>query len=344
MMIKILKDKHKTVSIVGMAKNVGKTVTLNELINQGLYHSVALGITSIGRDGEEKDLVSNTEKPRIFVHCGTIITTAEKLLKKSSIKYEILYVMKNTTVLGRILIIRVLRNGYVDISGPANNKEISLASEIMHSYGADLVIIDGAIDRTSSASPAIAEAAVLSTGAAVSRNLSSLINETVYKTKLLSLEQIEDGNLRKKVYNILFDNKIAVINEQGLIEIINVKAAIGSAKKIATYIKENSILVIPGALTEMFLKNFSSYIGRKKIKIVVRDGTRIFVKSDRWLFYESIGIDIKVFDSIDIIAITVNPYSPKGYFFESKLIIDGLKKYIVDIPIIDVLKEEGYGY
>ena len=92
----------------------------------------------------------------------------------------------------------------------------------------------------------------------------------------------------------------------------------------------------------MFLSELSAYTGRKKIKIVVRDGTKIFVKSENWLLYKSLGIDVNVFDEIKIIAITVNPYSPKGYFFESDQIIDGLKEYISDIPIIDVLKEEGY--
>lgn len=40
----------------------------------------SIALTSIGRDGERSDLVTNTKKPEIFVYDGTIIATAEKLL------------------------------------------------------------------------------------------------------------------------------------------------------------------------------------------------------------------------------------------------------------------------
>ena len=70
----------KTLSIVGMCKNAGKTTVLNRLLSQyGRKRTLAL--TSIGRDGESTDVVTGTEKPGIFVPQGTLIATAKDMLR-----------------------------------------------------------------------------------------------------------------------------------------------------------------------------------------------------------------------------------------------------------------------
>ncbi|MEG0661801.1 MAG: hypothetical protein RR472_00835, partial [Anaerovoracaceae bacterium] len=62
-----LKTKYKTVSIVGMAKNAGKTTALNYLIEEAMDEGMILGITSTGRDGESTDVVTGTDKPKVFL-------------------------------------------------------------------------------------------------------------------------------------------------------------------------------------------------------------------------------------------------------------------------------------
>ena len=56
-----LSTKYKTLSIVGMAKNAGKTTALNYLIEEAIDEGILLGVTSTGRDGESQDLVTGTE-------------------------------------------------------------------------------------------------------------------------------------------------------------------------------------------------------------------------------------------------------------------------------------------
>ena len=63
-----LSTRYKTISIVGMAKNAGKTTALNYLIEEAEDESIRLGITSTGRDGETTDLVTNTDKPRGYLY------------------------------------------------------------------------------------------------------------------------------------------------------------------------------------------------------------------------------------------------------------------------------------
>ena len=86
----LLKD-YKRLSIIGMEKNVGKTTVLNKLIEDiGLQKTI--GLTSIGRDGEDTDVVTNTHKPRIYVNQGTIIATARDCLRNCDVTKEILYI------------------------------------------------------------------------------------------------------------------------------------------------------------------------------------------------------------------------------------------------------------
>ncbi|HOJ94603.1 MAG TPA: hypothetical protein PK390_05155, partial [Fervidobacterium nodosum] len=67
----------------------------------------------------------------------------------------------------------------------------------------------------------------------------------------------------------------------------------------------------------------------------VRDFTKIFVTYDSFVKYKP---NIKVLAKTNIIGITVNPVSPNGYILDSETLINELKEYISDIPIIDVRK------
>ena len=82
-------NETKTMSIVGMCKNAGKTTMLNWLLTGGHLRGT-LGLTSIGRDGESTDIVTGTEKPGIFVREGTLIATAQDMLRLGDITKEIL--------------------------------------------------------------------------------------------------------------------------------------------------------------------------------------------------------------------------------------------------------------
>ena len=85
-----LVSPYESVSFIGMCKNAGKTTTFNQLITELRQNGVSFAATSVGRDGESTDLVTNTVKPGIFVYKGTVIATAAELLKYCDITKEIL--------------------------------------------------------------------------------------------------------------------------------------------------------------------------------------------------------------------------------------------------------------
>ena len=102
----------KSMSIVGMCKNAGKTTMLNWLLAHTGRRQV-LGLTSIGRDGESTDVVTGTEKPSIFVPAGTLIATAKDMLRLGDVTQEILVTTGIPTPLGEVIIMRARSDGYV---------------------------------------------------------------------------------------------------------------------------------------------------------------------------------------------------------------------------------------
>jgi len=110
-----IKD-YKIISIIGLAKNVSKTTTLNHII-QTLKGKYILGLTSIGRDGEKYDAITTLPKPRIFVESGVLIATAVQSINNSEAKIEIIKTTGINTPMGKIVIARVLSNGYIELAG-----------------------------------------------------------------------------------------------------------------------------------------------------------------------------------------------------------------------------------
>lgn len=339
MLIEHIRDKYKTVSIVGMSKNSGKTVALNHLIGEAMYDDVTIGLTSIGRDGEGEDVVTETEKPRIYVEMGTLVATAKEMLSLGDANVEILDVTDYRTPMGNIIIGRVRNSGYIQIAGPQLLSEIRAVSETMLNLGAEFVIIDGALDRISSADPHISEATILASGAVVSRDMGKVIEETSHVASLLGLAAIDDEEDRAIVRNIIEQDEIAIVDEDNTVRVIPIKTALSAGSIIGEHIKDESkYLVIPGSLVKKTVTDLTRSTRKyKEINIVVSDGTKIFIGPKDWLIFKRQGVNVKVLDEINLVAITVNPFAPQGYYFKPDEFLKSMQSYIKDIPVIDLV-------
>ena len=166
-----LSTKYKTLSIVGLAKNAGKTTALNYLIEEAIDEGILLGVTSTGRDGESQDLVTGTEKPRVYLDQDMLVAVPSLLYDLADAGLEVIKRTKYSTAIGELLICRVREAGYVQIAGPVINAEQKMLCDDMINLGCQLILIDGAIDRKSIASPDTSDAIILSTGAVLSLSL-----------------------------------------------------------------------------------------------------------------------------------------------------------------------------
>ena len=335
-LIKTIIKEYKIISIIGLAKNVSKTTTLNHII-QILKGEYVLGLTSIGRDGEKYDTITSLPKPRIHIEKGTYLATAYQSLENSEIKSEII---KNTginTPMGEIEIARTLSSGLVELAGPSINSELKqVCNDLLH-LGCDIVLIDGAFDRRSYASPLISQATILSTGASVSKKMNEVIDITYHTINLLNVEKEPDAQIVNIANILLSKTKIGIIDENHSIKILHLPTALDSVEEILQEINPSSqYLVINGAITDMFLDEFMKKTDYyKDLKILVPDATKLFLTKGIFEKYLNKGGIIRVLNPIRLLILTINPTSPLGYQFDKYKFLSELKKGI-SIPIYDL--------
>lgn len=338
-LIELLYPQHKIISIVGMAKNSGKTVTLNKIIEEAIENSITLGLTSTGRDGESEDLVTKTEKPPIYAEEGTLVATAAETLELGDAKIEILDITDYNTPLGKIVIGRVKESGYLQIAGPQTNNGIKAVSKIMLSLGAQLVLIDGAINRVASASPSVSEGVVLATGAVLSRDMNKVIEETIHTINLFELPEVKDNKAKSIIEELIEDGKIAIIDNQYNVTHLNIKTALNSGTTIAQNITDDSrYVVLPGSLVKKTIDDIISTTDKyKHVKFIITDGTKVFIEPKMWLIYKNKGFDVQVLESVNVLLVTINPYSPEGYYFNQEDFLIKMKEYLRDTIVLDVM-------
>ena len=328
-----LSTKYKTISIVGMAKNAGKTTALNYFLEEAMDEGMILGITSTGRDGESTDLVTNTDKPRVFLETDTIVSVPTELYDLAEAGLEILRMTKYPTAIGDLMLCRVADSGYVQIAGPLTTQAHKAMCQDMFDLGAELVIIDGAIDRKSIAAPETSDAIILATGATISRSMKVVAEETAHIVNLYRLPIIEDEKIREELRGC--DAGISLV-KKGEVHPLDLKTGLSAGRYIDSAIDEDTeYIYVPGALTDSVLADISP-AKLKKIPLVLKDPTKIFISNINWGRLCKRGLQPFVLDNIKVAAVTVNPYAPQGYVFDHKALLETVQEAIPDVPVIDV--------
>lgn len=330
-----LSTKYKTLSIVGMAKNAGKTTALNYLIEEADDEGIRLGITSTGRDGETQDLVTGTEKPKVYLCEDTVVSVPTQLYDLADAGLEIVKKSDYRTSIGDLLLCRVADSGYVQIAGPVATAHTKKMCQEMFEMGCELILIDGAIDRKSIASPETSDAIILSTGAVLSRNLKKVIEDTAHIVELYSLPELEDCKARQLITEHMDEDRIMVIKGDW-VEILDLTTGLGSSRFIDEAIDDDTDYVyIPGAFTNSVIADINPS-KLKRVNFVLKDPTKIFINQMDWGQLRKKKFKVSVMKNIKVAAVTVNPIAPSGYSFDHQVLRDAMQKALADIPVIDV--------
>lgn len=330
-------QSYTSVSIVGMAKNVGKTTTLNALIH-GLRQKCTLGLTSIGRDGESVDVVTATPKPRIYIKQGTIIATAEKCFLNSDITKEILHNTGISTPLGNVLIVRALSDGNVELAGPSQAKLLAQVNQTLLKFQVDKVLIDGAINRRSFASPMITQCTILATGASVSKDIQKVVEQTAHSLRLLTWEPELSEIIIQKSSQI---SHVGIISSDNVVKDLRISTAIGSVPVILEHLNmDTRYLVIKGIFSDKFLQELMDQSDLyRNLTILVENGTKLFLTPELIYKFQKTGGKLKVLNPIKVICISANPTSPYGYNFNRTEFLQQLRDHVT-IPVFDVIGGE----
>ena len=323
----------KSLSIVGLEKNTGKTVCLNYILER-LPSSFHVAVTSIGIDGESKDQVTGTAKPEIILKEGTIFSTSEVFYARRQLLSELLEITSERSSLGRIVTARVVRGGKVMLSGPSSAQGLARWVQGVEKFTPDLTIVDGALSRLSSASPVISESLILTTGAAYSADLATLVRRTKFIVELVRLEKAEEKlrsafeGKEKGVWGMDRDGNLIDFQVESSLAIDKVKDDL-TGRCGAVY--------VAGALTDRFLGLISDSRRVGEIELVVSDFTKIFVSEQNWRIFLKKGGRLRVLRRSKLIAVCVNPVSPRGIVLDSDLLCKNMYE-AVGVPVYDIVK------
>lgn len=332
--------KNKSVSIVGMAKNTGKTTCLNYVLGRLEEEKCRVAVTSIGVDGEERDILYDTLKPRILLKKSNYFITSEKHFEERELEAEILSISNKTTALGRLITAKVIKEGKVILSGPSDSIWLHDCIESLNNFKTDIVLVDGALSRMSLASPAITDAMVLCTGAACAIQLEQLIKKVKYICGLINISQVNDSLY--KLCNPIQEGVWGVSKDGKQLEKIATSLFIG-LKFNSELVEKYKYFYIAGALTESFLKTLSIEKKVSNINLIVKDFSKIFVQSATFNKFIRRGGNIQVLKKANLIAVCTNPTSPESYNYEPEVLRNAIQNEL-NIPVYDVMQEVNKKY
>lgn len=322
-------------ALVGLAKNTGKTEALAALLRERQAQGICVGATSVGRDGEQRDVIDNRiEKPRIWLSAGSLVASTDALLRDSAVPYDLLEQTGVRTPLGRVLVARLRGAGAIEVAGPSAAAEVRAVCDVMLAHGAEQALIDGAIDRRAASSPHVADGLVMSTGAVLDHDIDTVVALTRDAVELARLPQVDDAyHEASERERVTLPARFALVAEPDRIE------------RLLEEHPEARWLAVEGALPERFLAGLTQPLRRlrRELTIVVADPTHVFLDRHSPGWYARHGIALQALQRIRLQALTVNPVAPQSHRFDSERLRELLREAVPDVPIFDVLAADYAG-
>ncbi len=326
-------------AIVGTAKNVGKTVTLNCVIKQAEEDGIPPAVTSTGRDGERIDVVTSEEKPVVYVPEGSLVATAEATLRESEVYAEILEVMPYTTLMGDVVLGRVKEPGNVEIVGPETADQLRKTLDAMKRHGAPLALVDGAIDRIASAAPTITEATIVATGAAAARGMKEVLDRTALLVEYFGLKAPADRALGVTARKAARERLACLIDEGYVVRPLHLKTALEAGGAIASAINDSTrAVVFGGAVVDAVMEPIMDMPRRiRSLDVLVHDATRLFLSRPVWNRFRRLGGKMSVVYPIRVLAITINPLGPGGASYNPDEFLKRMAAVAAGIRVFDLV-------
>lgn len=208
-----------------------------------------LAITSIGRDGEDEDVVSGRAKPRIYVYAGTLLATAENAMRRADALLDVLALSGVRTAFGEIVICRAISDGYIELAGPSSASDLLQIAKLLREIAPPdcLYIIDGALSRRSQAGGGgITQNIILATSGETSAIPSELAEHLAHSLELLSLPELnreQKAMLNEAIEQLPNARVISLADQNGqtLIQKLVLPTLLGGhSSEIAELISDNT--------------------------------------------------------------------------------------------------------
>lgn len=281
--------KYKTVFITGFQKNCGKTTILNYLIQN--ISDFRKAYFSIGMETGKQDSIFSNLKPTVYAREKDIIISDNSYFFSDS-QCKIINSYNN----GRVLMLEVLRAGYVPLIGIGENFRISEIITDIKKRQCQTIFIDGSYDRITQVS-AISNSYFIYVARVEPENLNSIVNKI----------------------NLLYSmSKTPVISEN--ISVFE--------KMSGDFLKNNNSIFIKGAITSSKIEK--AEIGEIK-NIFFEDFTKIFLDYNFW---QKLNSNKKIYfcSKFNLFGFVINLYNISRKDFELQFQNKEVLKFLIYNP------------
>lgn len=334
-----LRDGGRTrrVSVIGLSKNAGKTLTLGHIIRAAAAQSLTLGLVSTGRDGEEQDAVTELPKPRIWAPTGAWIATAGKALAASTARVTVFRELPMVTPFGPMLIGRVEAAGELLLIGPGTARRIGEVLGALEAYGSALSLVDGSFDRIAAAAPEVTDRVILAAGAAYSSNQEETLAQLGFVLEIFDLPAMVPA-LVPAGAAALRRPGVSMIGPGGEVTFLPVANALGDLRPILAAAREQTgggpYLALSGALSDRLI--LALLQERVRLAgILVPDATHVLVERSLWRRWRRQGGEVLVGRPIRVLAVTTNPHSPVGTDYDAREFFESARE-LARRPVFDL--------
>lgn len=315
----------KGLAVLGTVKNAGKTEVLMRIISEAEAAGIRLGVTSIGRDGEEKDAVFRNPKPQIIVPKDSLVLTYLNFAGEALPQLQVVEtVRKSHFQYGDLAVVKASNKVRLQVAGPSKKSEISSGVKQLAALGAELVLVDGALDRKGAIDPVTVPALILATGMALAPGLEQVVEATAYSVELLQLPLWEQQLPDQSSY--LVDGEWQEIGDE---------MVMGAEENFAAALPDQTeVVYLHGAITDRLLRALKKQ--KRYPELVVDSPFSIFVGSSLFHSYKAKSGSVWVRQHFSLLAVTVNPWS-LNKMIEPEILAEAIKARIPSVRVVDVV-------
>ncbi len=329
----------RTVSIIGMSKNAGKTTLFNQLLQEYGEGKRVVGLVSAGVDGEKFDVWNALPKPAVLPHPGSLVATSKQAIEEAEARFEIIEKVKDSSIGQEVLLARTLRSGAVKLIGNPSRRDLRRVLQAFRTYRTEVNLIDGAYNRIASADPSFTDGMLLVAGASYHPSLPLLLDHLRDLIFQFTLPSLTPGPwIASALPDLERGNAVFLPSPEAEPLALDypfrgdwVRQSLKGTGK-----REGAYLFLPGACTPSVLDQIMEM--SLLPHLVLFDPTKWFVRGGKGAAYLQRGGKIAVLRPVRLLGIGVNPFSPDGYTWDGEEMLVRVKELSRTTPVFDVVR------
>ena len=336
-----LSGRFSLLTFIGAAQGSGKTTALQAFLDA--HAGEVPGVTSIGIDGAALNGAAERSRAVLEIPRGAIVATASGCIAHGDITREILDDTGIHTPLGEVLIVKARSAGWIELAGPSVIADLAHVCRRLEIHGARRILVDGAQGRLSLAAPTAGGASVFTVRQEPTRSVEACVGDACRVLERLMLPCAPAGILEQicRKRSLPETPKMLVIDADPgkSIAYKSIDIHPGLLDAIGN---DTMGIWLRGAVMNEFVDRLlgGSPAARRSawtgLALIIEDGTRLFLDERRRERLRSAGIDLRVEQTVPVIAVAVNPEPGRSGTALPPALLEAMAAAI-PLPLMDVI-------